>query len=384
MNLDYIIVGAGFAGVVMAERIANVLGKNVVIVERRNHIGGNCYDYLDENGILIHKYGPHLFHTDSKEVFQYLSQFTEWDLYNHKVLAYIDGNMVPLPFNFNSLHKVFPNTLACSIEKKLLERYRIGQKIPILEFMKSDDYELKFLAEFVYEKVFLNYTAKQWGLQPDEIDAAVTARVPVLIGKDDRYFNDKYQGVPMYGYTKLFEKMLCHNNIKQLLNTDAREVLSIDGDKIEFFGSEFKGKLIFTGQLDELFNNKFGELPYRSTDMKFETVDAEWYQTVATENYPNNYDFTRITEFKRIHTVNSKRTTILKEYPQKYVAGINVPYYPVFTDECQIKYNQYSEYVNNNSNIILLGRLAEYKYYDMDDMVHRAMEVFKSEFANDF
>ncbi|WP_024787494.1 UDP-galactopyranose mutase [Lebetimonas sp. JH369] len=375
---DYIIIGAGFAGSVLAERIVNKLNKKVLIIEKRNHIGGNCYDERIEN-ILVHKYGPHLFHTDEKQVWDYLSNFTEWDIYHHKVLAFIDGKKVPIPFNFNALYEVFPIELSCRIEKKLLENYEYNSKVPILKLKQSNDKDLKFLADFVYEKIFVHYTAKQWDKKPEEIDSEVTARVPVFIGKDDRYFNDKYQGIPKEGYTSLFQKMLNHPNIKIMLNTDFREVFKIDQDtkKIYFLNQEFKGRLIFTGKIDELFDYKFGELPYRSVRMKFETLEKEYYQEVATVNYPNNYDFTRITEFKYIHPVETNKTVILKEYPQKYIKNQNTPYYPIFTKENQEKYNKYLEFSNNFKNIILVGRLAEYKYYDMDDIIKRALEVFE-------
>ena len=376
---DYVIVGAGYAGSVMAERVATKLNKKVLIIEKRNHIAGNCYDFKDENNILIHKYGPHLFHTNDKEVFDYLSNFTNWEIYNHKVLAYIDGKEVPIPFNFNTLYEVFPNSLAKKFEEKLLNNFKYNSKVPILELKKSKDKDLQFLAEFIYEKIFVHYTAKQWGMKPEEMDGAVTARVPIFVGKDNRYFNDKYQVIPKNGYTKIFENMLNNKNIKLMLNTDFKEVLKITKNGFELFDNCFEGKVIFTGQIDELFDYKFGELPYRSVAMKFETIDKEFFQKTATVNYPNNYDFTRITEFKHIHPVKSDKTTILKEYPQEYKRGKNTPYYPIFTDKNQEKYNRYLEYSKQWKNLILLGRLAEYKYYDMDDIVKRALEVFKKD-----
>ena len=376
---DYIIVGAGFAGAVMAERIATQLNKKVLIIEKRNHIGGNCYDYKDENNILIHKYGPHLFHTENKKVFEYLSQFTSWDIYNHKVLAVIDGKEVPIPFNINTLYEVFPESKAKTLEAKLLKEFDYNSKVPILELKNSKDKDLQFLADFVYEKIFVHYTAKQWGMKPEDMDSAVTARVPIFVGRDDRYFNDRYQVVPSKGYTKLFENMLNHKNIKLMLNTEFNEVCEINDDGFKLMGREFKGKIIYTGQIDELFDYKFGDLPYRSVDMVFETVDKEFYQEATTVNYPNNYDFTRITEFKHIHPTKSDKTTILKEYPKEYIKGKDTPYYPIFTDVNQEKYNQYLEHSKRWKNLILLGRLAEYKYYDMDDMVERVLEVFEKE-----
>ena len=378
--IDFIVVGSGLAGVVVAEQIASKLNKKVLIIEKRDHIGGNCFDHKDDNNILIHKYGPHLFHTNHKEVVDYLSKFTSWDIYNHEVLCFIDGKKVPIPFNFNTLYEVFPNQKAKALEAKLLETYDYNSKIPILELKKSTDKDLQFLADFIYEKIFLNYTAKQWGMKPEEMDSAVTARVPVFIGRDNRYFNDVYQMVPKDGYAKMINKMLKHKNIKLMLNTEFKEVCEIKENDFYLFDKKFDGKVIYTGQIDELFDYKFGDLPYRSVNMQFETIEKDFYQEKATVNYPNDYDFTRITEFKHIHPINTPKTTILKEYPQEYVRNKNTPYYPIFTNENQNKYNQYLEYSKEFKNLILVGRLAEYKYYDMDDIVKRALEVFEESF----
>ena len=372
---DIVIIGAGMAGATLAEKFASS-GKKILVIERRQHIAGNCYDEVDANGILIHKYGPHLFHTDDAQIWEYLSRFTEWNIYFHRVKAIIDGKAVPLPFNFNTLHEVFPKSLADKLEAALLKNFEYGKKVPILELKKSADSDLQFLADFVYEKIFLHYTEKQWGLSPDKISGAVTARVPIFVGRDDRYFNDRFQALPKFGYAKLVQNMLAHKNIKLLLNTDFHDVMVLRDEKIYLFRKQFKGRLIYTGQLDELFNKKFGELPYRSIDMKFETVDAEKFQSAPVVNYPNNYDFTRITEFKQIHPAQSPRTTILKEFPKPYVAGENEPYYPIFTDEARIAYEKYSTELARFKNITAVGRLAEYRYYDIDDIVKRALEVF--------
>jgi len=372
---DIVIIGAGMAGATLAEKFASS-GKKILVIERRQHIAGNCYDELDANGILIHKYGPHLFHTDDAQIWKYLSRFTEWNIYFHRVKAVIDGKAVPLPFNFNTLHEVFPKSLADKLEAALLKNFEYGKKVPILELKQSADSDLQFLADFVYEKIFLHYTEKQWGLSPDKISGAVTARVPIFVGRDDRYFNDRFQALPKFGYAKLVQNMLAHKNIKLLLNTDFHEVMSLRDEKIYLLRKQFKGRLIYTGQLDELFNKKFGELPYRSLEMKFETIDAEKFQSAPVVNYPNNYDFTRITEFKKIHPAQSPRTTILKEYPQAYVAGENEPYYPIFTDTARAAYEKYSAELARFKNITAVGRLAEYRYYDIDDIVKRALEVF--------
>ncbi len=380
--IDFIVVGSGLAGVVVAEQIASKLNKKVLIIEKRDHVGGNCFDYKDENNILVHKYGPHLFHTNHKEVVDYLSKFTSWDIYNHEVLAYIDGKKVPIPFNLNTLYEVFPKQKAKILEQKLLENFEYNSKIPILELKKSNDEDLQFLADFIYEKIFLNYTAKQWGMKPEDMDSAVTARVPIFIGRDNRYFNDSYQMVPKDGYAKMINKMLKHKNIKLMLNTEFKEVCEIKEKDFYLFGSKFEGRVIYTGQIDRLFDYKFGDLPYRSVDMRFETIEKEFYQERATINYPNDYDFTRITEFKHIHPTDSKNTTILKEYPQKYIKNENTPYYPVFTDINQEKYSRYFEHSKEFKNLILVGRLAEYKYYDMDDIVKRALDVFEKSIEN--
>ncbi|MBR4153010.1 MAG: UDP-galactopyranose mutase [Selenomonadaceae bacterium] len=374
---DIVIIGAGLAGSTLAERFASS-GKKVLLIERRQHIAGNCYDEVDDNGILIHKYGPHLFHTDSAQVWEYLSRFTEWHLYFHRVKAVIDGKPVPLPFNFNTLHEVFPPSLADKLETTLFKNFEYGKKIPILELKKSSDADLQFLADFIYEKIFLHYSEKQWGISPDKISGAVTARVPVLIGRDDNYFGDRFQAMPKYGYTKLVKNMLNHKNIKLLLNTDFHEVMNLRGEEIYLFGQKFNGRLIYTGQLDELFDKKFGELPYRSIEMEYESVDTEFFQSAPVVNYPNNYDFTRITEFKQIHPAKTPRTTILREYPLPYVAGKNEPYYPIFTDAARAIYEKYSAELARFKNITAVGRLAEYRYFDIDDVVKRALDVFEA------
>lgn len=372
---DYLIIGAGLAGSVVAEQVASQLGKKVLLVEKRRHIGGNCYDYRDKNNIIVHKYGPHLLHTNSREVFDYLSRFTEWTTYQHYVLAFIDGKRVPIPFNLNTIGELFPPSLARRLEEKLLSTFDYNAKVPILELKQTTDSDLKFLADYVYEKVFVNYTAKQWGVKPEEIDSAVTARVPVFIGRDDRYFNDRYQVVPRHGYTRIFKNMLNHPNIKLMLNTDFRDICQLSDNGFRLFDQPFAGKVVFTGMIDELFDFRFGQLPYRSINMCFETIDNEYFQEVPVVNYPNDYDFTRITEFKYIHRIKSPKTTILTEYPVVYERDKNIPYYPLFTLEQQKKYSRYKDYAKQWPNLIMFGRLAEYKYYDMDDIVEKALTL---------
>lgn len=383
---DAIIIGAGFAGSVLAERLATQQQKRVLIIDKRRHIGGNCHDCVDDHGILIHQYGPHLFHTNNKAVFNYLSQFTQWKQYQHEVLAFIDGQKVPVPFNLNSLHALFPQSLADSLELKLINRFGYGEKVPILSLREVDDSEIKFLADFIYEKIFVNYTAKQWGKKPEDISAEVTARVPVHISRDNRYFQDKYQAIPLHGYTRIFENMLNHDNISLLLNTDFKALFDIDFEtgNMSFMGNKFEGQLIFTGLIDELFDFRFGELPYRSLNFKFEHFNVDQFQEKTTINYPNDYDFTRITEFKHISQQSISGTTIVKEFPQdfnRHDPTKNIPYYPVFTEENKIILDRYLAFAEQFKNITLVGRLAENKYYDMDDIVARALDVYTSHFS---
>ncbi|HOK94415.1 MAG TPA: UDP-galactopyranose mutase [Candidatus Pacearchaeota archaeon] len=359
-----LIIGAGITGITLAERFASK-GNEVLIIEKRDHIGGNCYDYKNENGILAHKYGPHIFHTNDKEVWDYLSQFTDWFYYQHKVLGFIDGKFVPIPFNLNTLYELFPLKLAQKLEEKLIQKFGYNKKIPILDLKKTKDKDLKFLADFVYEKIFLHYNEKQWGLKPEEIDPFVTARVPVVISRDDRYFQDKYQGMPKDGYTKMFEKMLKNKNITIQLNTDFKDIKN-----------KVKHNIIFyTGPIDEFFNYKFGKLHYRCLKMDFQTLNQESYQPVAVVNYPNNYDFTRITEFKKLTQQESPKTTIAIEYPgsEGFMA------YPVLDEKNKKLFQKYSKEAEKlkKQNIYFVGRLAEYKYYNMDEAVKNSLDLFK-------
>ena len=364
---DYIIIGAGLAGAVAAEQLSHK-GK-VLVVEQRSHVGGNCYDEYDQNNNLVHKYGPHLFHTDNIDVWKYLSQFTDWQQYNHCVKVYIDGKYVPLPFNLNTLYEVYPKLQAEELEQKLVSTFKYNSQIPINKLMEIEDSKLNSLAGYIYDNIFVNYTEKQWGVS--EVDKSVTARVPVRISRDNRYFTDKYQAVPKYGYTKMIQNML--KNVHILLNTQFRDVMRFNGSKFELFGQPYSGTVVYTGRIDDLFGYKYGMLEYRSIDFQFETSDI--HLPAATVNYPNNYDYTRITEFKQIHPVKAERTTILKEYPQEYIPSVNVPCYPIFDMENQTKYQKYLEDSKQVENLVLLGRLAEYKYYDMDDVVSRVLAM---------
>lgn len=375
---DYIIVGSGFAGSVIAERIANILRKNVLIIEKRDHIAGNCYDFYDDNGILVHKYGPHIFHTKLKHVWEYLSEFTQWYPYQHNVLGFVNGKKIPIPFNLNSLSECFSIEDAWLIENKLIEKYGMGVKVPILELKKTEDEYLQLLANYVYENVFLNYTFKQWGMKPEELDPSVTARVPISISHDNRYFQDPYQGLPSQGYTKLFEKMLSNPQIEIKLNTDYKEILKFNRGNITFSGEKFTGKLIFTGEIDNFFDYEFGRLPYRSLIFENENINQEFYQEVGTVNYPNDHDYTRITEFKHLTGQKHPRTTISREYPKNYHPEKgDIPYYPIPKKKHMETYQRYKQKSMEYDNLIFVGRLAEYRYLNMDLVIDGALTTFK-------
>lgn len=365
-----LIVGCGLSGAVMANKIANELDEKVVIIDRKDHIAGTCYDYKDiDTGIIVHKYGPHIFRTNNKEVWDFLSQYTEWMPFMHSVLGIVDGNEVPVPFNLNSLHIVFPEQLANKLENKLIEKFGYNVKVKILELLQTDDKDLKLLADFIYEKIFKEYTVKQWGFKPEELDPSVTGSVPVFIGRDNRYFQEKYQGVPLKGYTKMFENMLSHKNIEIRLNTDYKNINKKQFDRI-----------FYTGAIEEFFEYKFGKLPYRSLDIKITTYDIDKFQNAPVVNYPNNYDFTRIAEYKYFLKENSNKTVLSFEYPEEFEIGKNERIYPILNDSNIALYNKYLQEAILLENTYFLGRLGAYKYYDMNRTILGAFEVFEDIF----
>lgn len=378
---DSIIVGSGIAGAVAARKLAEEKGRKVLVLERRNHIGGNCYDEKDAYGVLIHNYGPHIFHTGMEDVFTFLSQFTEWYLFGHEVVAKVDGELIPIPFNLNTLHMVYDAKLgkerADELEQKLIAAYGEGSRVPIMKLRENEDPDIREIAQYVYENVFLRYTMKQWGQKPEEISPEVTGRVPVLISYDNRYFQDKYQGVPKDGFTPMFEKMLSHENITVQTGIDCKERLAFRENEIYLDGEKFSGDVIYTGALDELFDCQFGRLPYRSLDFKFEHLDMESYQGHSVVNYTVSEDFTRITEFKYLTgQQDAEGTTIVKEYPFAYTgAEGEIPYYAILNEQNQALYEKYKALTAGMKNFHLLGRLAEYKYYNIDAMTKKAMEL---------
>lgn len=374
---DYIIIGAGFAGAVVAQKMAEK-GKKVLILEKRDHIGGNCYDENDEHGILIHKYGPHIFHTNSKEVYDYLSRYTKWYDYSHEVVANLNGNFIPVPFNLNTLKIVYGEEKAQKLREKLIDQYGYGTRVPILKLRENTDEDIRAIADFVYENIFLKYTMKQWGQTPEQIDPAVTGRVPVLISEDNRYFRDKYQGMPLEGFTLLFDNMLSQEGITVRLNTDAKQVLSFKEDGIYFEDDKFEGKIVYTGPIDELFDCKYGRLPYRTLRFDMTYLDEEDYQPKAVVNYTVSEDFTRITEFKKLTGQKAEGTTIMKEYPLAYTGKAGeIPYYAISNEDNINMYNKYVELIKKYDNMYLLGRLAEYKYYNIDGIVEKALNLAK-------
>lgn len=356
---DYLIVGAGFAGSVLAERLASGAGKKVLIIDKRNHIGGNAYDYYNTDGILIHKYGPHIFHTNSKEVFEYLGQFTEWRPYEHRVLGSVDGQLVPIPINLNTINQLYGlNLSSADVEDFFASR---AEKVDRVR--TSEDVVVSKVGRELYEKFFRGYTRKQWDLDPSELDASVTARVPTRTNRDGRYFTDTYQAMPLHGYTVMFQKMLSHPNIKIMLNTDYKDII----EEIPF------KNLIFTGPVDEYFDYCFGKLPYRSLEFKFETINQEYYQPTGTVNYPNEQLYTRITDFKYLTGQQHPKTAIVYEYPK----AEGDPYYPVPRPENAELYRRYQQLAATVSNTYFVGRLATYKYYNMDQVVAQALTTYK-------
>lgn len=378
---DAIVIGAGIAGAAAARILAEEQGKRVLVLEKKDHIGGNCYDGEDEAGILVHWYGPHIFHTDDEEVYQWLSRFTEWRSFGHEVVARVGERLLPVPFNLNTLKLVYGEEKAASLEKKLTDAFGFGARVPILKLREQQDPELRDIADYVYENVFLRYTMKQWGQTPEEIDPAVTGRVPVVISYDNRYFSDRYQGVPAGGFTLMFEKMLDHPNIEVRRKTNAKDVLSIDEEagRLFFEGEEYGGAVIYTGPADELFDCRFGRLPYRSLRFDFEHYEREDYQGHSVVNYTVSEDYTRITEFKHLTGQKAEGTTIVKEYPFAYTgAEGEIPYYAIMNEENNTLYQKYADLAGKINRFYLLGRLAEYKYYNIDAMAARAAALARS------
>lgn len=356
---DYLIVGAGFAGSVLAERLANVSEKKILIVDQRDHVGGNAYDYFNKDGILIHKYGPHIFHTNSKKVFEYLSKYTVWRPYEHRVLASVDGMLVPMPINLNTINKLY----GLQLNSQQLEAFFESKAEKLSRVVTSEDVVVSKVGRELYEKFFKGYTRKQWDLDPSALDASVSARVPTRTNRDDRYFTDTYQAMPAHGYSRMFQKMLSHPNIKVMLNTDYKEIIDVIPHKT----------MIYTGPIDSYFNYCYGRLPYRSIEFRFETHDTECFQSTGTINFPNEHPYTRITEFKYLTGQKHHKTSIVYEYPQ----AEGDPYYPIPRPENAEIYKKYQSLANTMTNTYFTGRLATYRYYNMDQVVAQSLSLFE-------
>lgn len=355
---DYLIVGAGFAGSVIAERLASQSGKKVLICDRRTHIGGNAYDHYNDAGILVHRYGPHIFHTNSREVFDYLSNFTPWRPYEHRVLASVDGAHLPIPINLDTINKLY----GLNLTSFQVEEFFASVAEPKEYIRTSEDVVVSRVGRELYEKFFRNYTRKQWGIDPSELDKSVTARVPTRTNRDDRYFTDTYQAMPLHGFTRMFENMLSHPNIKVMLNVDYREIQKVIPYR----------EIVYTGPVDEFFDYRFGKLPYRSLEFKHETHDKPIFQQAPVINYPNEQAYTRVTEFKYLTGQEHPKTSIVYELPQ----AEGDPYYPIPRPENAELYKKYKAISDATPGVHFVGRLATYKYYNMDQVVAQALATY--------
>jgi UDP-galactopyranose mutase len=355
---DWLIVGAGFAGSVLAERLASQRGERVLIIDKRPHIAGNAYDCLDASGVLIHQYGPHIFHTNSEAIFNYLSNFTRWRFYEHRVLASVDGMLVPIPINLDTVNRLY----GLSLTSEQLEAFFAERAEPVAEIRTSEDVVVSKVGRDLYEKFFRGYTRKQWGMDPSELDKSVTARVPTRTNRDDRYFGDRLQFMPADGYTAMFERMLSHPNIRILLGVDFAEIQN---------SVRYK-RLIYTGPIDEFFGFRLGKLPYRSLRFEHVQLDKEWHQPVAVVNYPQDQDYTRITEYKHLTGQEHPTTSLTYEYPE----ATGDPYYPIPRPENAELLRRYEQLARGTPDVWFVGRLATYRYYNMDQVVGQALATF--------
>jgi UDP-galactopyranose mutase len=354
------VVGAGFSGAVVAERLASQLGKRVLVIDKRPHIGGNTYDFHDDDGILVHRYGPHIFHTSSQKVVDYLSDFTEWRSYEHRVLARVDGKLLPIPINLDTINGLYD----LNLDSAGMQKFLAGRIEARTEIRTSEDIVVSRVGRELYEKFFRNYTRKQWGLDPSELDSSVAGRIPVRFDRDDRYFSDNFQAMPLEGFTRLFERMLSHPNISVLLSTDYRVVRS----SYPFL------KVVYTGPIDEFFDYRFGPLPYRSLRFEHQTHELVQFQPAAVVNYPNDHDYTRITEFKHLTGQKHEKTSIVYEYP----TDDGEPYYPIPRPENAALYERYRALASATAGVYFCGRLANYRYFNMDQVVAQALHMYRN------
>jgi len=367
MKFDWLVVGAGLTGLTFARQMASQRNERVLLIDERPHLGGNIFDEFNEHGVLVHKYGPHIFHTNSERVWNYLSEFTAWRAYEHRVLGLVDGKWVPLPFNLDTIERLFPAPAAADLRDRLLSAYGADAKVPILELRRSEDADLRALADYVYDKVFLEYTRKQWALEPEDLDPAVTARVPIMVSRDDRYFQDTYQAMPEPSYAAMAQAIADHPNISVQLGTPFDP--SAPAQRAD--------RIFFTGQIDRFFDFRLGELPYRSMRFEHHTLPVDRFQTTGTHNYPGSEPHTRITEQKvltgqRIDGI----TTIVTEYPMAHIRDKTDPFYPIPRPENRSLYARYASLAESEApHVIFAGRLGDYQYYNMDQAVARALAV---------
>lgn len=368
---DWIIVGAGFTGATLAERIASRLGQRVLVIDRRDHIGGNAHDGPDADGVLIHWYGPHIFHTNAARIMDYVRPFSAWRPYEHRVVAALGDTLVELPFNLNSIDAYFPKATAARYTTALRARYRDGERVPILKLREEDDADIRELAAFIYRAVFENYTRKQWGLDPTELSPSVTGRVPVLVGRDDRYFTDTFQEMPKDGYTPLIAAMLDHPLIEVALGTAWAEVAA----------GKPKARVIFTGCIDEYFGYVFGPLPYRTIRFDMETLDGGLRLPAASVNRPGPEPFTRETEIRHITGQDHDKTVLIRDHPMAHVPGETEPLYPIPQSANETLLARYQALAAERDDVIFCGRLGDYRYYNMDQAIGAALAVFDKRIA---
>ncbi len=380
---EIIVVGSGFSGSILARKIAEECNRKVRVIEKRSHIGGNMYDEYDENGILIQKYGPHFLNTNKYFVIEFLEQYAELFPHNPKLLSYIDDNYVRLPFNFKTLQQLVGPKKSEALLAKMRAAFVGRDRVPILELVNHEDADIKEYGNLLFDKAYRTYTAKQWGLKPEEIDKSVLDRVPMAMSYDERYLNKDFQYLPKKGFTALFQNMLDHPNITVELNTDALEHIAFDSEnkKIKYDGEDVE-LLVFTGAIDELFAKKYGSLPYRSLDIRYQYENKKSILPCEIISYPQAEGYTRSTEYKKITyglDQDQPISMIATEYPLPYDATAeigNIPYYPIITEDNLKVYSQYLEEANKYGNIVLCGRLAEYKYYNMDICIEHALAKF--------
>ena len=379
MEYDYIIVGAGITGITAAEQLANVYDKKVLLIDKNDHIGGNCYDYYDESGILVHKYGPHIFHTNNEEVYSYLSLFTTWNVYNHKLVCNINNTVIPVPFNLISIDKTMQEDNQ-KITTALLTEYIVNDTLPLDKLKESKNPDIQKLVSYVNENIYTPYVKKIYGVDPEKICEVDGVNINITISYDCRYYQDKYQAVPSNGYTSMFENMLSNHNINILLEHDYNDIISIDleNKKVYFNDEEYTGQLIFTGMIDEFFNYCYGKLPYRSIVYMNETVDQIHFQENASIIYPNDYHFTEITEYKYITGQHARNTTIQFAFPTDYnpkYDETNIPYYPIITEENMELFRKYEKLTEKFPQITFMGRLCNYKHLNIDEAVQNVHDV---------